>query len=232
MRRRREANELESPDSRSRDFAWFLAQRRSAFEGEGQANFLRVVAIGGFYAIHLLNRYGVRIGALEMPPLAGIDAKLHAQVTALAVVWLVVALAVRVSLQSRMFPAVLKFITTALDIILLTSALCILDGPRSPLVVAYFPLLTASALRFSHRLIGFATMGCMLGYLTVCGCARWFTERELQVPRYEQLTLLLALLLTGFFIAQVVGRARHAAVDYSAAAEQGKASQTRTDDAP
>ena len=175
-------------------------------------------AIAGFYAIHLLNRYGVHVGALEMPPLEdGIDEKLHAQVTALAVVWLVVALAVRVCLQSRMFPPLLKYASTAIDLFLLTSILCILDGPRSPLVVAYFPVLAAAALRFHSRLVAFATCGCMLGYLILNGYARWFSERDLQVPRYSQLIVLLAILLTGVLLGQLTSRSRRVAKDYRAA---------------
>ena len=37
------------------DRQWFIVERWQEYEGEGRANLLRIVAIGSFYTVHLLN---------------------------------------------------------------------------------------------------------------------------------------------------------------------------------
>jgi len=77
------------------DRQWYIAQRWQEFEGEGGANLLRVIAVGSFYIIHLVNH-------LQAAPLAGAAAaaaaesqqRFHLAVTALAVAWTMVAVAV------------------------------------------------------------------------------------------------------------------------------------------
>jgi hypothetical protein len=90
------------------------------------------------------------------------------------------------------------------------------DGPKSPLVVAYFLLIVLATLRFSPQLIWFATVGSMAGYLFLLGYARWFTPRNLRVPPHQQAIFLLALALTGIVLGQVTRRVRKMAVDYAA----------------
>lgn len=91
------------------------------YEGEERANLLRIVGIAAFYTIELINRYGLQLGILEMPPVAGVDERFHLAVSALAVVWAMVALGVWLALRNQVFPASLKYITTACDIALLTT---------------------------------------------------------------------------------------------------------------
>jgi hypothetical protein len=100
--------------------------------------------------------------------------------------------------------------------VLLTLVLVVANGPRSPLVVAYFVVVALAALRFSLPLVRFATLGSMSGYLVLLGYARWFTERDLRVPRYQELIVLLALGLTGLTLGQVARRARSLAGEYAA----------------
>jgi hypothetical protein len=90
------------------------------------------------------------------------------------------------------------------------------DGPKSPLVVAYFLLIVLATLRFSLRLIWFTSIGSILSYIFVLGYARWFTERDIHVARYQQAIVLLALALTGIVLAQVIRRVREIALDYAA----------------
>src|SRR5262249_16238973 len=142
---------------------WFIVGRWQEFEGEGRANLLRILGIGAFYAVELINYHGLHLGFLEMPAI--VDRPFHLAVTALAVAWVMVSLGVFLCLQQRFFPSSLKFISTGCDILLLTSVLTVADGPRSPLVVGYFPLLALAALRFSLPLVWFTTVGSMAGYL-------------------------------------------------------------------
>ena len=204
---------VESGDERS-DISWFVIRRRLEYDGEGRANLLRIIAIAAFYGIELINFHGLKLGFLELPRQEGVDRTFHTAVTTLAVAWVALGLGVQFCLRRRIFPASLKYVATGADIVFLTSVLVIADGPRSPLVVGYFLLVPLAALRFSLPFVRFATAGTMLGYLFLCGWARWFSERDLRVPRYHQLMVLLAVLLSGIILGQVVRRVRAAALNH------------------
>ncbi len=105
------------------DRQWFIVGRWQEYEGEARANLLRIIAIAAFYSVELINRYGLNLGFIEMPQVR--DAQFHQAVTALAAAWTMVALAVLLSLRLRFFPASLKFVSTACDIVLLTSILAV-----------------------------------------------------------------------------------------------------------
>lgn len=216
------AERAPSPESR-RERHWFIVGRWQEFEGEARANLLRILGIGAFYAIELLNYRGLRLGALELPKLQGVDERFHQAVTALAVAWTLVGLGVLVCLRARVFPAALKFVSTACDVVLLSAVLTLADGPRSPLLVGYFLIVALSGLRFSLRLVWFATLGSMLGYLYVLGYARWFADpaRHLRVERYQQLIFLLALALSGIVLGQVIRRVRRMAEEFAARVSAG-----------
>ena len=192
---------------------WYIVGRWQEYEGEGRANLLRILGIGAFYAVELINYHGLSLGFLEMPVI--VERPFHLAVTALAVAWVMVSLGVFLCLQQHFFPSSLKFISTGCDILLLTSVLTVADGPRSPLVVGYFPLLALAALRFSLPLVWFTTMGSLAGYLFLLGYAKWFTDRDVRVPRYHELIFLLALGLAGVVLGQIIRRVRRLAEDYA-----------------
>ncbi len=198
------------------DRQWFIVGRWQEYEGEGRANLLRIAGIGAFYAIELANYWS---GAVTRP--------FHQAVTALALAWAMVALGVLFCLGQHIFPASLKFLSTATDIVLLTAILVLADGPKSPLVVAYFLLIVLATLRFSLWLTWFATIGSMSGYLFLLGYAKWFTQRDLHVTRYHQAIFLLALALAGIVLGQVIRRVRKMAIEYAArvAARSGPAAE-------
>jgi hypothetical protein len=136
--------------------------------------------------------------------------------------WLCAALAVHLALQQRWFPAALKYLSTAADLLLLTALLGVADGPRSPLVVGYFLILVLSGLRFSLGLVRFATILAMAAYLALSGYEKWFAEAVLTVPRYHQLIFLLALALTGVVSGQILRRSQEAADEFAARLESQK----------
>ena len=119
------------------------------------------------------------------------------------------------------FPAALKYATTASDLILLTAMIAAASGPRSPLVSGYFVILAVAALRLQVRLVWCASLGCMAGYLFLLGFAKWhdiwlgLPHRDLAVPRYTQLITLLALALTGITLGQMIRRVKAMCEDYS-----------------
>jgi hypothetical protein len=200
---------------------WFIVGRWQEYGGEARANVIRLAGIGGFYLIELLNYHGFRLGAFEIE--SGVTEEFHRTVTALAAAWTLIAIGVFIALQRGFFPPALKYVVTGCDIVVLTGILMVADGPRSPLVAAYFLVIAAAALRLQLRLVWFATLGSMAGYLMLLGYARWFAGREeslfgprdLSVPRYQQLIILLALGLLGIVLGQMIRRVRALAEDYA-----------------
>jgi hypothetical protein len=201
------------PRPQAADRDWFIIGRWQEYDGEQRANLLRVVGIGVFYLIELINYRGLHLGVLQLP--AVVDRPFHLAVTFLAIAWTMVALGVFVCLRHQFFPAALKYVSTGCDLVLLTSILAAADGPRSPLLVGYFLILALAALRFSLGLIWFASAGAVACYLYLLGYARWFADRDLRVPRYHELIFLFALVLTGVFLGQVIRRVRRLAEEYA-----------------
>jgi hypothetical protein len=197
------------------DRSWLIVSRLGEYDGEGRANLLRITGIALFYGIHLINYHGLSLGFLELQREESIDRRLHEAVTALAVAWTAAAIAIQFCLRWKLVPPLFKFVTTGLDVVFLTSLLILADGPRSPMVIAYFLLIPLASLRFSLPLVRFAAAGAVLGYLFLCGYARWFTERDIRVPRYSQMIVVAALILTGVLLGQAVRRGRRMARDYA-----------------
>ena len=191
---------------------WFIVRRWQEYDGEFKANLLRIVAVGAFYAIELL-RYYVLVGpGPEQLPF-------HQRATMIAVAWTMVALAVFVCLAQRIFPAGLKYVSTASDVALLTMLAAIAEGPRSPLVLVFSLIIALAAMRCSVGLIWFATLSSMAGYWSLVGLedarnSRWFDAQH-AVPVVEQLLILLTLSLTGIVLGQVVRQAQFTAADYA-----------------
>lgn len=197
------------------DRSWYIVGRWREYDGESVANLLRIIAVALFYAVELCNYHGLRLGFFEMPKVESVDRQFHQAITAVAVAWILVALAVHLCLLRRIFPATLKFLSTSADVALLTCVLAVSNGPRSPLVVGYFLILTLAALRFSLSLVWCATLGCIAGYLTLLAFAKWYGAPELRVPRYHQAILLIGLGLNGVMLGQVIRRVRGMAVEYA-----------------
>ena len=192
------------------DRQWFIVGRWHEYEGEARANLLRIAGIGAFYCVELANYYA---GAVDRP--------FHQAVTGLALLWAMVGLGVLYCLGRQIFPEFLKFVSTAADVVLLTAILTVVDGPKSLIVVGYFLVIAVATLRFNLRLIWFATVGTMAGYLWLLGFARWFTQRDIRIPRDRQAILLLALALTGIILGQVIRRVRKMAREYAARLGRG-----------
>ena len=195
------------------DRRWYIVGRWQEYDGEGRTNLLRIAGIAAFYGIELINYHGLNLGFFEMPRIR--DRPFHLAVTALAVAWTMVALAVLLCLRRRVLPGAMKFLSTGGDLGLLTGVLAVADGPRSPLVAAYFLIIALATLRFSLPLVRFATGGAVAGYVALLGYAEWFAARDVRVPRYHEGIVLLALALTGITLGQVVRRVRALALAYA-----------------
>jgi hypothetical protein len=62
--------------------------------------------------------------------------------------------------------------------------------------------------------VWFATTGAALGYLVLLDYAVRYPERNLRVERYQQVMFLLALVLCGVVVGQVLRRVRRLADEY------------------
>ena len=199
---------------------WFIVKRWQEYEGESRANLLRVIAVSAFYVVELLRFYVIEKANPE-------HFAFHRQATSLAVAWTMLALAVMLCLRVKIFPAALKYISTGADVLLLTTLAALVTGPISPLVLAYFLIIALAALRFSLKLVWFATLASMLGYWSLVGLAdlktgRWFDAQH-AVPPVTQLLTLLTLALTGIVLGQVLRQVQRMAASYAerlAAAEK------------
>ena len=193
------------PDDRS----WYIVGRWQEFEGESRANLLRVVSLVVFYAVEWYQF--ATTGANDIAAQA-----FHRQCTLIVAAWSIVAIAVLLCLWRRIFPAIVKYLSTAGDLLLLTLLARAGLGPQSPLVQVYFLVLGLAALRFSVGLIWFATLGSMIGYLALVGMRddAWFDAVH-ATPVVEQLVTLAALGLTGIVLGQVVRQVKSMALEYA-----------------
>ena len=92
--------------------------------------------------------------------------------------------------------------------------LSVADGPASPMVVVFFPVLALSALRESAALVRFATLASLLGYATLIAGAVWLRPAT-RVPVYESVLAFLAIGLTGVVLDRVVRASGESAAEYA-----------------
>ena len=203
-------------DSRH-DPSWFIAERWQHYDGEQRANYLRILSVGTFYTIHLLNYYRP-IGLFDFT--AQPSRIFHQAVTVLAAAWILMALAVDMSLRQRFFPRWLPFGTTACDLLFLTSILCLGKGQLSPLVIGYVLIIIIATLRVSLRLVRATTAGALFGYLFVLAVGKWpetfGAVATGRLPRYSQVMTLLAIAISGIMLGQLIRQVRHMAETYAA----------------
>lgn len=212
------------------DRQWYIVERWQEFEGEGRTNLLRIVAIGVFYLVELAQYHWLTPAGADAAELASY----HQKVTALAVAWTMVSLAVMLCLRMRVFPAILKYASTGCDLLLLTALASVdhgaknaaPDGPASPMVLIFFLIVALASLRVSIGLVWFATLGSMAGYLALVGLAdkKWF-DQEHTTPMVTQAITVLSLALTGIVLGQVVRRCRSLAEEYSTRMERSTESR-------
>jgi len=211
------SDEDKPPTDEAMPSPWHVVRRVQAYRGEERANLLRIIGIAAFYVVELLNHHGLDLGFVTFEKVDGVDGDFHAAITALTVAWVAIAAGVLVLMRNRVFPPALKYVTTTFDVIALTGMLTIADGPSSPLVIGYFLVLVIAPLRFSLPLVRYATGLVLLGYVLLLVQTE-LARPTLQVPRYQQVMMGLALLLSGVVLGQLVRAMRDAAETFAARA--------------
>src|SRR5213083_1338709 len=102
------ASNLADPRSQA-EKDWFIVGRRQEFEGEGRANLLRLIGVAVFYAVELVNYYGVDLSFIQMPRV--VDRPFHLAITLLTVAWAMLCLSVLICRTQRIFPYWLKYVS-------------------------------------------------------------------------------------------------------------------------
>ncbi len=182
---------------------WSAVQRLEGWAGELRVNLIRLVSIAAFYGHHLFNQVVLK---QEFPP------RYTLAVTAVAVVWTLGALGLHFALSAVWMPVLLRYGAVFFDLVMVTTLLIVADGPRSPLVVLLFLVIATTPLRLDLRLVRTAALLSMLAYAVVCGYAKW-KRPEWQVPRRQQVMIVLALGAAGLLAGQAVRQARRLAHD-------------------
>lgn len=182
---------------------WADAQRLEGWAGEIRVNLIRLIALVVFYGHHLINVYLVR----DDPTPEG---TYHATVTLLVLAWAAEVVILHFLLARRYCPPALKFVATAWDILLITLLLMLGRDPWTMLMLLYFLVIVAAALRLSLPLIYAATLGSMAAYLFFLGYVRFWLDLadDRRLPRAQQIIVLLALGATGILAGQVVRQTR------------------------
>jgi hypothetical protein len=172
-------------------------------------NLLRLLAVGAFYLVQLIHYHFFSSRTAE-------EVAFHQQATAIAAAWTMIAVAVLLCLRRQIFPAALKYVSSAADLSLLTMLAALGGGPGSPVTLAYFLIIALAGLRFSLRLVWCCTLGSMLGYLALVGMKDpvWFDHQHVTPPA-QQLVTLVSLGITGIVVGQIVRRCRSMAEDYA-----------------
>ena len=179
-----------------------------------RGNVVRMIAIAGFYGIHLLNVYmpGFGESTVQAAPdmvVLPVSATVHLSVSVLVFAWLMQAMGVHLSAMTNPLSRTLALSVVVGDVIWLTAALCLSTGASGPLVAGYFLIIALASLRLDLWLIRWATIAAVVGYVFVLGATRWpvglLKEIKVEsVPRYHQLMTVVALILMGILIGQVV----------------------------
>ncbi len=184
--------------SQDHDRAWYVVSRWQQYAGEARANLLRVVALAAFYGVQLYH-------FLILEERSASAVQFHREATITLAAWSLVAVAVLICLRRGVLPAVLKYLSTAADIALLTVLARAGEGANGPLVHVYFLIMAMAALRFSLGLVWFATLASMTAYLALVGLADpgWF-DAEHVTPVIDQLITLVSLALTGLVLGQII----------------------------
>jgi len=204
------------------DDAWRVICRWRQYAAEIRVNLLRICAISVFYTLHLAGGHpggiGDWVGFLQLQQAGGIPPQRQLAITVLVGAWVLWSLTVHALLLDRVFPQHLPVLSICLDIIFLTAVLICGSGAASPLVCGYFLIVMMAGLRLNLWWVRLAAGGSLLGYLTILGCSRWpqgfLTQNPLPtVPRYHQITVCLAIVITGVIIGQIVRHVRQLSED-------------------
>lgn len=193
-----------------RNFKWKIVQRWQEYRSEEIVNILRMVCIIIFYLVELINFHGLKVGPVEFNKVVNLE--FHKWVSLLAYSWGGLAVGIFFSLRRGIFPAFFKYLTTGMDLVLLTALLLLAEGAKSPLIVCFFLVILLSGIRMNLYLVRFSALGAILSYWFLNEYSRW---RDLPLPPpFHLLIFTSALALAGIILGQLVRQIRSISEEY------------------
>ena len=218
---------LNAPQSAAQPLdPWELSRRIEAWAGEIRVNLIRIVAIALFYGRHLVE--------LLLTHDAQIGGMYHLRVTAVIIAWAGAAGVIHLLLSHRYYPPPMKFVTSLMDVLMVTMLCTIAGGPTTPLTLLYFLVIAASPLRLSLPLIYATTASSVLGYLSLLAYYAWYligpkiyySNPAIRISRAQEIIVVLSMLVAGLFAGQVVRQVRRMIERHPqlADAQEGRAS--------
>ncbi|MCH2182607.1 MAG: hypothetical protein MK108_11435 [Mariniblastus sp.] len=200
-----------------------------AVQAEQRVNLIRIVAIVVFYVVHFVYLINPSVGQDAAVPAThtgetSIIDRLEVTIAILCLGWLMQAFAIHLTIAKPHVPAWLPLWVTVGDLVWLTLLLCLTTGPAGPMVIGYFLIIMLSGARFDLQLVRYTTVLAMIGYLVLLGVTRWprglFKEIGLQsVPPYHEIMILVAMILSGVIVGQIV-RQSYLLVEVESRADQ------------
>lgn len=171
---------------------WWVFQRVQEVNSAIRINVIRMIAVISFVAVHLFNYF-----PLSEPSKA--QREFHFFAMLIAATWLFVCVVVFIAYRVKFIPPLAKYTTTLTDIALLTTAACIGAKTQSWLVLIYLLIIASAVLRFDKKLIVFATIGSLAGYLILVGVSdtKWFDENH-GTPLAQIAIVVISIGLAGF----------------------------------
>ncbi len=173
-----------------------------------RAALLRAILVALFYSIQLIHY-------LSSASISNEDRLFHRQVTLATIGWLFLSMSILLTLRAGAMHPLLKYISTGIDLGLVTLLAWLGHGPNSPLVTALFLVLVMASLRFKIGLVWFATLGAISCYMLLVGSvdSGWFDAKH-ETPVLTQAITLCSFVSGGLVLGQVVRSARTMAHAY------------------
>jgi hypothetical protein len=193
------------PDSNA--IARAVNSRLHAFEAEARINFLRLLSVGVFFALHVVNRTYAGLGAGRTLELGNVQIPVFdTAATALVVAWAGAAGAVLLVMRTRVFSPRVGPAITLVDIAFLAVLILIGNGPTSPLVLVLFPVIAATGLRGRRGDVWLATVASLAVYGVSLGAAINLNQ-ALMPPSHHVLIVVTSLAMMGLVTDLQIARA-------------------------
>jgi hypothetical protein len=189
-----------------------------------RANVVRMIAVGVFYSLHTVhylanqsnqnsNAWSSVFEFLQLSSDVPISARVHLAISFLVVAWMGLAAIVHRSLFEAHPPRWLPSLSVCLDVGLLTAALVLSTGVRSPMYCGFVLIIMLVALRLNLTMVRWTTVLSLVGLLIVLGASKWprglLLDHPLPtIPRHHQLMIGASIILAGLIAGQWVRQTR------------------------
>lgn len=166
----------------------------SSVKGELLANHFRMSMVLILYLIELANFHGFILSKAM-----SVTEDFHSKMGLMATGAILYSLGIAISIRNRFYPVYFKYVSTFIDIVIVSILLVLADGAKSPLLILLFLVIVVSSLRFNIDLVRFSTIVSIVAYIAIV-LFQQRTRPELAVPFYQSLITLVAFSQTGYLL--------------------------------